>query len=206
MIKSALVLFVFTLMPFTGWGKDQSIPSDVQEKLHEIHDSIQTVSGSFVQEKHLDVFDQTLVSSGSFAIDRPGRIRWAYEEPSVFGFSSDGLQVRRWSEESGMSQTAPLARDPVLSVIVDQMLAWSTMDLQAMEDYFSLTLVESEPMVLELEPEAKELRDIISKVLISFDSTSAHIEKIRILEHDSDKTCIRFKEVSLNQDLDHELF
>ncbi|MFN2343869.1 MAG: outer membrane lipoprotein carrier protein LolA, partial [Desulfonatronovibrio sp.] len=97
-------------------------------------------------------------------------------------------------------------RDPVLSVIVEQMLAWSTMDTSSLERYFSISLIESGPISLLLHPRSGQLEEIIQSVEINFDSTNRHISKIIIQEHDSDETAIHFKNISLNHELSPELF
>ncbi len=182
------------------------LPLDMLKRLQNIHQDIQTISGSFVQEKRLAIFEQTLVSKGTFAVVKPGKIHWAYEYPSSFGFASDGENLRRWSRESGESESIPLARDPVLSIIVDQMLAWSTMDIQTLERYFSISLAQSRPIALLLEPKTVQLKDIIRSVEIIFDSAEKHIKKIAILEYDGDETMIRFENVTLNSKLPSGLF
>lgn len=207
MIKVRNIFFILLISCFAcktaGAGE---LSGEMLDRLQEIHAGINSVSGSFTQEKHLAMFEESLVSRGNFAIARPGKIYWAYEYPMDFGFSSDGETVRRWSEESVKSEAVPLARDPVLSVVADQMLAWSTMDTEALKQNFSITLLDSIPLSLKLVPVRKQLASIIRAVKIDFDDRERHISCITILEQDQDKTVISFEKVRLNQDLPAGLF
>jgi outer membrane lipoprotein-sorting protein len=205
-ISKSAIMGIVLLGILAGQGASEELSGEMLERLQVIHQQTRTVSGSFVQEKNLAMFEHTLISRGSFAVCVPGKIHWAYEYPAVFGFASDGENVWRWNEESGASDSMPLSRDPVLSVIVEQMLAWSTMDTRTLERYFSITLVESRPISLLLQPKVSQLEEIIASVEIMFDSTDRHISKIIILEHDTDETVIRFENVSLNLKLSPELF
>lgn len=201
-----LALSAFLVLAICTGGRAQELPPDVLEQLHNMHHAIQTVSGSFVQEKNLAMFEQILISRGTFAIAKPGKIHWAYQEPTAFGFASDGKQIRRWNEQSGISKSSPLKLDPILSVIVDQMLAWSTMDTRALERHFSLALAADGPVILDLEPRAGQIRGLINRVRISLAPDGAHIQEIKVFEHDGDETRIHFDNVVLNQELPHGLF
>ncbi len=202
-------LFLVVLMlfaPCTAMSQEGKLPSEILERLHELHGTTMTVSGDFIQEKHLAMFAQPLVSLGMFAIAQPDKIHWAYEKPMLLGFASDGAEVRRWDEHSGTTQAKPLATDPILSVIVDQMLAWSTMNAPAMERYFALSLDSSEPVILQLKPNTAQLGEIISHVRIAFTPDQTHLRQITVVEPDGDKTVIRFINVKLNVELPGDLF
>ncbi|MFO7728865.1 MAG: outer membrane lipoprotein carrier protein LolA [Desulfonatronovibrio sp.] len=207
MIGARPILFTFFVLSlFAGDLGAGDLPPDLLERLQNNHENIQNVSGTFVQEKRLAMFEQPLISKGSFAVAKPGKIHWAYEHPASFGFASDGKNVRRWNRESGESASRPLDRDPVLSVIVDQMLAWSTMDMQTIDRYFAVSLVESQPVLLGLKPKTDQLKGLIKRVRITFDSAGKYITKIRITEHEGDETVIRFDKVKLNRELPAGLF
>lgn len=203
--RTAVVALVLAIL-LSGSGHARKLPPDVLDHLQRMHHHTQTVSGSFTQEKRLALFEQILVSRGTFAIAKPKKIHWAYQEPTAFGFASDGVQVRRWNEQFGMSKPMPLGLDPVLSMIVEQMLAWSTMDTHALESFFSLSLADADPITLHLEPKTSQVAEIIKQVRITFASDGTHIQEIRIMELDDDETRIRFENVRINQELPHRLF
>lgn len=207
MTKARLILLIlfFTFFYCKPTGADE-LSAEILDRLKEIHASISSVSGSFIQEKHLAMFEQNLISRGSFAIANPRKIYWAYNYPMKFGFSSDGETIRRWREGSGESKNAPLAHDPVLSVVTNQMLAWATMDTKVLKRDFDITVIESSPLSLKLIPVQKQLSDIIRSVTLIFDDQERHISSITLLEDDKDKTVIRFEKVRLNQDLPDGLF
>lgn len=206
MTRLICLAILFVCAPWTAVGQNAGLPAAVLERLDDLYGETRSVSGDFTQEKHLAMFARPLVSRGTFAIARPGKIHWSYEEPVSLGFASDGTTVRRWDERSGAAQAKPLAGDPVLSVIVDQMLAWSTMDVPAMERHFSISLASSDPVVLHLEPNTDRLAEIISHVIIAFAPDETHVQEVTVVEPDQDKTVIRFANVRLNLELPGALF
>jgi outer membrane lipoprotein-sorting protein len=206
MILRILLIVLMLFVPCKAMNQEEKLPLEILEQLHELHSTTKTVSGGFIQEKHLAMFARPLVSRGTFAIAQPDKIHWAYEEPMSLGFASDGTKVRRWDEHSGMTQSKSLATDPILSVIVDQMLAWSTMNAPAMERHFALSLDSSDPVILHLEPNAVQLREIISHVRITFTPDQTHLGQITVVEPDGDKTIIYFINVKLNVELAGDLF
>ncbi len=206
-MTSGIFLFTLLFFCFSSQPVDAGeLSGEMLDRLQEIHAGINNVSGFFIQEKQLSMLERGLVSRGEFAMAQPGKVYWAYDYPMETGFSSDGETLKRWSMESGKSQAVPLSRDPVLSVVVDQMLAWSTMDTKALKQDFSIYLIKPVPLTLKLVPSVKHLADIVHSVTIAFDDREKHIESIVIMENDGDKTVISFKNVSLNQDLPAELF
>ena len=202
-----LLLFLSLGLPPTAVTDEfKELTPALRERLAVIHQGTRSVQGDFEQEKRLSMFDRTFVSKGVFAVKQPGKIHWAYQEPSAFGFASDGELVRRWNEHSGMSAPAPLARDPILSVIVDQMLAWSTMDAGKLEASFTLAVLETAPLTLELLPRARQLAAVLQRVQITFDQGDTHLQEIVLFEPDGDTTRIRFLNVRVNEDVSPGLF
>ncbi|SMP46371.1 outer membrane lipoprotein carrier protein LolA [Desulfonatronum lacustre] len=210
-----LLLFLSLGLPPTAVTDEfKELTPALRERLAVIHQGTRSVQGDFEQEKRLSMFDRTFVSMGVFAVKQPGKIHWAYQEPSAFGFASDGEQVRRWNEHSGMSAPSPLARDPILSVIVDQMLAWSTMDAEKLEASFTLAVPkttpestpETAPLTLELLPRTRQLAAVLQRVQVSFDRDETHLQEIVLFEPDGDTTRIRFFNVRVNEDVSPGLF
>ncbi|WP_031388631.1 LolA family protein [Desulfonatronum thiodismutans] len=201
-----LLLLSLGLAPTAATDEFKELTPALRERLAVIHQGTRSVQGDFEQEKRLSMFDRAFVSKGVFAVEQPGKIHWAYQEPSAFGFASDGEQVRRWNEHSGVSAPSPLARDPILSVIVDQMLAWSTMDTEKLEASFTLAVLETTPLTLELLPKVRQLAAVLQRVQVSFDRDETHLQEIVLFEPDGDTTRIRFFNVRVNENVSPGLF
>lgn len=184
----------------------QDLPAQTLERLRALQDGLRTVYGEFTQEKDLAMFEQPLVSRGRFAIRPPDDIDWIYTEPAEFGFSIQDGEVTRWNAVSGASRTTPLARDPVLAVIQEQMLAWSTMDTATLERFFTFRQSADDPIELEFIPKKSGLAAIISMVRIRLAADMKHIREIVIVDPDNDFTRIRLENVHVNQEPPPGLF
>ena len=78
---------------------------------------IETVQGRVVQEKRLEMFQDTVVSRGRFAYRRPDRLRWELTEPVVTGFVITGPTGRRWHGLTGKTEPFTLENDPMMRVV-----------------------------------------------------------------------------------------
>jgi outer membrane lipoprotein-sorting protein len=201
-----VLLLLLVLAASTTPCPAQELPTDTLDALRGLRDGLRLVHGEFTQEKELAMFEQPLISRGRFLIRPPEDIDWIYTEPAEFGFSIRDGEVTRWNAVSGTSRTTPLARDPILAVIQEQMLAWSTMDTATLERFFSFRQYADDPIGLEFTPKKSALGAIISRVRIRLAADMKHIREIVIVDPDNDTTRIRLENVHVNQEPPAGLF
>ena len=67
--------------------------------------TVQTLSSDFSQERHLSMLKEPLISIGKFAYEKPDRLYWEIVKPSPMGFVVQGDKARRWSGDSGVTET-----------------------------------------------------------------------------------------------------
>jgi outer membrane lipoprotein-sorting protein len=176
------------------------------DKLQRAAMSVQTVSASFVQEKRLAVFDETLVSKGRLALKKPDKLRWEYLEPGPAGFSLNGGKVKRWSEFSGQTESQGAGQDMALKTVAEQLLAWGKVDVERLQAGFEFSLVSSDPIILRLAPKPEALRKLIEFIQITFSPDGRHAQTVELHEKDGDFTRIQYQDVELNKPLDDNAF
>lgn len=167
---------------------------------------IESLSSDFVQEKHLEMFQETLVSRGRFYFARPDRLRWETTEPVASGFLLNGGTGKRWHARAGAAVPFDISREPGMRLVAEQLLAWARIDIAWLLQQYSLTLVSEQPVTLKLEPLQADAAQFLDYLRISFDSGRHYVETVEVHEPGGDYTRIRFTGTELNPALDPELF
>jgi len=167
---------------------------------------IETLASDFVQEKHLEMFRETLVSRGRFYFARPDKLRWEMTEPVASGFLLNGDSGSRWHERAGAAVPFDIAREPGMQLIAQQLLAWARVDIVWLVRQYRMTLVSEQPVTLKLVPLQAGAEQFVEYLQIGFDAERRYVETVEVHEPGGDSTRISFAGTELNQPLDPALF
>lgn len=100
--------------------------ADGVEQLNAFLKTVQSARGSFDQQVNTSKGGKPQVSSGSFALQRPGRFRWSYEKPYVQLLVSDGKTL--WSFDPELKQVVTKTLGKALSGSPAELLAGGEFD------------------------------------------------------------------------------
>jgi hypothetical protein len=167
-------------------------------KLSAANRDLTTVQVAFVQEKHLAILDEALITRGRIEISRPLQaVRWEYTGKSVLLFK-DG-RLRRFGAE-GKEETIA-AKDQGVSTLVSQMKAFLDGDWSAMEELFAITPAADGAPQLEFTPKTPDLAKYITRLTIRWRPDLTAPEHMLLVAAGDDRTEYRFEPPVLGQDL-----
>ena len=166
----------------------------------------ETLSSEFVQEKHLEMFSETLKSRGRFTYKRPDRLRWELLEPLASGFVLRGEKGERWNRLSGERSGFSVSGDPIMGVIAQQLLAWARVDLDWLQQRYLIAVEQEQPLQLRLVPLDQGEAGFIDHLLIRFDAGRRYVAEVLMVEPGGDSTRLSFREVRINQPLAADSF
>lgn len=129
MAVAAMALAAFSLAPIAA----QAAQSADQIAAH--FSSVRTMMGEFVQFGPRG--EQT---GGKFYIERPGKIRFDYEEPSGFRVTSDGSSVVIMNKKLNTADLYPLSKTP-LKLLLDERIDLSGDKVQTVREDNDLTTI-----------------------------------------------------------------
>lgn len=164
----------------------------------------ETLQGRIVQEKRLEMFQDTVVSRGRFAYRSPDRLRWELTDPVVSGFVLTGSSGRRWHGLTGKAEAFTLESDPTMRVVARQFLAAARADFRPLQQEYRIAVVSAEPVTLQLEPLTPNA--FVERVTVVFTRGGGPVESVAIREVGGDLTTIRFTEVELNRPIPDDAF
>lgn len=196
-----LLCILFLLLPQLALANDVTL-QELQSRAGEI----QSISSRFIQEKHLSMFDETLVSEGKFAFQRPGRLRWEYTAPFRAGFLLSEGTGTEWDEASGTERPFTLESSPAMSMVASQIMAWTTFDISWLQSRYEIKQIDSAPVVLELRPRSEIAKEFLAHLVVSFASDNNTVSSLELHETDGDFTRIRFNNAQINTPIPSKTF
>jgi len=163
--------------------------------------AVKTVSSNFVQEKHLAMFEEVVVSKGRFCFEKPEHLCWELTHPVRSGFSITGNRGKRWHEHMDRTESFDVARMPVLKKVAEQLLGWATADLDRMKNTYRITVLDETPISLRLEALDPMAREVVDHLVVVFAPDARHVRVVEVHEGDGDFTRITFTDASINTPL-----
>jgi outer membrane lipoprotein-sorting protein len=167
---------------------------------------VQTLASDFSQERHLSMMKEPLISIGKFAYEKPDRLYWESVKPSPLGFVVQGDKARRWSSDSGATETLEINQEPMIRAIVEQVFAWARADFPWLEKRYRITVMEENPFLLKLIPLSSQEKKFLSYMTIAFSEDWTHVRLVELHEKGGDFTRLRFMNTLLNPSLPKDLF
>jgi outer membrane lipoprotein-sorting protein len=206
---SILVMLMFVL-PLAGAGAETGAGSEalseILDQLSRNSQQVESLCCDFIQEKHLDILDDSLSSTGRFSFQRPDRLRWEIVEPVSSGIVISGEDGGTWHSRTGESEHFKTRDVPAIRILSQQLFAFALMDFNALKEQFQISLLQKEPAVILLTPHTVDIQDYIQSLQVTMAPGGQHVEAVKMNESDGDYTTIRFSNVVVNPPLDRVLF
>ncbi len=157
------------------------------------HDSLRT---TFTMERHLAVFEEPVISTGSLEIDRElGGVRWEFTDELLLILHDD--QLRRWDDE-GNEEVVDTKRDPGAAVLARQMRALLDGDWSGVHEDFRQEWTPKRPRELIMVPADEAMRKLIGRIEVTFGTESGLPDQLIIRTPGGDHTIYRFAGAELD--------
>jgi hypothetical protein len=166
-------------------------------------DTVKTVEADFTQEKHLPILKKPLISTGRFAYQSPGNLRWEYLQPVRSILLMYKGETRRYLESEGRlvpDQSAGLA---AMSVVMDQITAWLKGRFED-NPMFAAELAAGGRIVLT--PTTAGMAKMIARIELQLADQPGAIDTVTIYEGEAAFTRLIFRNLRLNPHLVETLF
>jgi hypothetical protein len=166
-------------------------------------DAVKTVEADFTQEKHLPILKKPLISTGRFAYQSPGNLRWEYLQPVHSILLMYHGETRRFLESEGQLVPDHSAGLAAMSVVMDQITAWlkGRFDDNPM---FAAELTNGGKIVLT--PTAAGMAEMIDRIELQLADQPGAIDTVTIYEGEAAFTRPIFRNLRLNPQLEKTLF
>ena len=181
---------------FAGWA-------DTMEEIGDQAAGIRAVKARFVQEKHLEMLDNPLISKGELYFRAPDSLRWEYTDPVKTILLMNRDRIRQYAMgEDGMQ--ARQGRDlEAMRVFLEQVGQWLRGGFDK-NTAFAAELKKGQRVVLT--PVDKNISAVIEKIELRLTDTPGVIESAFIYEDETSYTRIVFHDTRINPKIADSVF
>lgn len=191
-----IIIVCFSLLALNAYSQNLDGFSVLQEtdevkKLITVNaEQTQSISSSFIQEKHLTMMEEVLVSKGRFLFKKENNVRWEYNSPinytilinkNQFVIDNDG-KISSFDTESNK-----------LFKEINNMILMAIQGDFVNDPNFQASFFEDESHYLAvLKPQDEILKNILEKIEVYFDKSNMSVAKVKFIEPEEDFTLISF--------------
>lgn len=166
---------------------------------------LNTMQCDFVQTKQIKMLNDKMVSQGHMYYSKGSKLRWEYVKPYqyVFVMNGDRVMVRR-KDRTDVIDTGQNKLFREMARIMMSSMAGSCIDD---DRTFATTLTAGgSEWVATLTPQRKNMRQLISAIVLHFDQRQATVKRLELVESNGDRTIIDLKNIRKNETLSPSLF
>jgi outer membrane lipoprotein-sorting protein len=200
-----LAALVISLASVATIARGQAGEPQVLEKLRELGRAsagVTTLRAHFEQQKHVSIVKDVLRSSGTFLLDKRGRVAWDVTEPDPIRviITRDGVFAAGKRVTGGAGAPATFSPLPMLEGLSG---IFAGVSEETVKD-FEVTFLASDR--LRLTPRSSRLAEWVSRIEITLGGEARIPTDVRLEEPGGDVTEIAFREVVVNPPLDEAAF
>ncbi len=182
-------------------GADGEPATEVLDQLQARYDGVRDFRADFVQTSLVASIGREDVSSGSVVVQRPGRMRWKYDEPDPLVIVLDGESLRIYNPGDRQLQIAPVASGAISPTALSFLLGDGVLS----KIFGALSIAESKraEIGLKLIP----LEDSGFEYLeLWLDPSSYQLRESVLVDLFGNRTRVRFSAVAENAGVEEEVF
>lgn len=181
-------------------NKDEFLPvsnsTELKEKIKISSASTNSLSSNFIQEKHLTMMKEVLVSKGNFLFKKENNVRWQYTHPidyTIFIFNNQFTILN-----DGKISSFDMASNKMFSEI-NRLIVTAINGDFIENQQFSATYFENKQFYkVSLKPIQQEVANMLTAIEIYFDKNSMSVNHVRFIEPGDDFTLITFTDRKMN--------
>ncbi len=192
----AAFLFLLILMPSLA-GADELSP--VIENLQKRYERIRTIEAGFTQEFR-SAMGGAQTSKGRVYLKKPGKMRWAYEDPVKDEIVSDGKTV--WLYQPDLNQVILRKADAATASIAADFLT----GIGDLKKDFDMELSNETPGAWTLRLRPKAPQPNIRSLLMDIDRKSTLVTSTVVVDHFGNETRVSFHDIKVNNALADSFF
>jgi len=165
--------------------------------------AIRSVQAEFTQEKRMKILVKPLRSSGTFAFQAPGSLRWEYLRPLHSLLLMHAGRISKWVEMDGTLRQENGVGLDAMQVVLQDIGSW--LDGRFGENpQFAVQRPDARRVVLR--PKSEGMRAVIDHIELVLGKEAGVVEEVGIYEGADISTHLYFHHIALNQEIPEERF
>ena len=176
-----------------------------EEQLKTTADKLTSIESDFTQVKHLDMFDEDVVSKGRFYYLKDNKISLDYSQPLNYLIVINGNRLKIVAD--GKKSIMQLNSNKMMNEMQDMITACMVGDLNRMNSSYELNYQEDDKQyIVGITPRSKTVKEYVSAIEIRLNKADMSVDQLRMYENEADYTDYRFTNKRFNQLKDESRF
>lgn len=205
-IKILLLLIMFVVpMEVYSSNLDPQQKEDAIRKINTAASGLKSMSCNFVQTKFLSLLSDKMVSEGKMYFSQPDKLRWEYTSPYSYMFIFNGTKV--YVGGKARKDIIDTNNNKIFKEVARIMMSTVTGKALSNSADFSIDIDTSDSLwVVTLTPKKRDLKQLFTKIMLSFTKSDTMISEINLYEKNGDRTNIKIKDITSNGNINEALF
>ena len=200
LLKNGMLLLVsaISLLFCVGWTRSWS---DIEQAASKVT----SIRADFTQERHLEILDRPLISTGVFFYRQPAALRWEYERPIRSILLVHGSRIKRYVQKDGkfIEESGPGV--DAMQFVTAEMTNWFKGRFDQ-SNYFEAEMVSAAGKRIRLRPKDEALSQMIRRIELTFSDTPGVIETVTVFEGETSFIKLIFTRVDVNRPMADRVF
>ena len=164
----------------------------------------ESIQSDFSQEKTLSMLSEKLHSTGKFWYHKKDKLRMEYLQPYLYLMilNNGKIFIKDGQKENKISANSNKVFQQVNRILIDCVSG----NMLENPDFQSAIYENNETFLVELKPQAKNLRELYKNINIVVDKKDFTATTIEMDELSGDKTVIRFQNKEINAQIPDSVF
>ena len=206
-MKHLFTIIAVALMAQTAMAQPRKV-ADMQkfeEQLKATADKLTSIESDFTQVKHLDMFDEDVVSKGRFYYLKNNKISLDYSQPLNYLIVINCNRLKIVAD--GKKNVMQLNSNKMMNEMQDMITACMVGDLNRMNGSYELNYQEDDKQyIVSITPRSKTVKEYVSAIEIRLNKADMSVDQLRMYENEADYTDYRFTNKRFNQLKDESRF
>lgn len=166
---------------------------------------IETMSCTFVQTKYLSLLSDKMVSEGTMVYKQSDKLRWEYTTPYKYQFIFNGTKV--YVGNKSRKDVVDINTNKVFKEVARIMMNTVTGKALSNSSEFTVDVADAKTgYLITLIPKKKELKQMFSKIDLTFTKSDTMISEVSIYEKNGDRTNIKLNGIKKNGTVNESAF
>ena len=199
------IVFATTVLSAAAQTTDIADMQQFETRLKETADKLTSIESDFVQVKHLDMFDEDVVSKGKFYYQKNNKISLDYSQPLSYLIVINGGRLKIVAD--GKKSIMQLSTNKMMNEMQDMITACMVGDLNRMNGSYNLKYQEdNNQYIVSITPRSKQVKEYVSAIEIRLSKADMSVDQLRMYENEADYTDYKFSNKRFNQLKDESRF
>jgi outer membrane lipoprotein carrier protein len=202
-----IILFLICSLTFTVSAETLTAKQqqDAITKINASAAALKSMDCSFVQTKNLSMLNEKMVSKGRMVYRQSDKLRWEYTSPYQYLFIFNGTKV--YVGNKSRKDVIDTNSNKVFKEVARIMMNTVTGKALSNQTDFTVSVASNgSTYVVTLVPKKKDLKQMFSKIVLTFTKLDIMISEVDIYEKNGDRSNIVLKNIVTNTPVNESLF